>query len=53
MGNNYEKHFSKSKRKVLILGLPETGKTSKIINYLFREVIKFRYYYQFKTLSKL
>lgn len=28
MGNNHEKYFSKEKRKLLILGLEGTGKSS-------------------------
>ena len=32
MGNSYEKNFSKNKRKVLVLGLPGSGKTSKIVD---------------------
>ena len=27
MGNNHDKYFGKDKRKILVLGLPETGKT--------------------------
>jgi hypothetical protein len=31
MGNNHNKYFSGDKRKVLILGLSESGKTSTFI----------------------
>jgi GTPase SAR1 family protein len=27
MGNNHDKYFGKEKRKILILGLPDSGKT--------------------------
>lgn len=30
MGNNHDKYFGKDKRNILILGLPECGKTSNI-----------------------
>jgi hypothetical protein len=28
MGNNYEKNFSKNTRKILVLGIENSGKTS-------------------------
>lgn len=29
MGNNHDKYFGKEKRNILVLGLPECGKTCK------------------------
>ena len=34
MGNNHEKFFSKNKRKILVLGLSDAGKTSFSHNFI-------------------
>lgn len=34
MGNNHDKYFGKDKRKIMVLGLPGCGKTSKILKLL-------------------
>lgn len=40
MGNNHDKYFGKEKRKILVLGLPGSGKTcTKICNLALVEVI--------------
>ena len=48
MGNNHNQYFGKDKRKIIVLGLEDAGKTSKIyvmylalVNYIVSEKINF------------
>lgn len=42
MGNNHNKHFSKQERKVLVLGVENTGKTT-LINFMQSKPFKEEY----------
>lgn len=43
MGNNHEKNFSKKQRKILVLGIEKSGKTSnqqKIVELIILMLLK-------------